>query len=109
MYKCDCLTTILHNYNAFPVNLITDSYGLYSTITTLHEGRDYRLRPTVARIRDSFESHELTSIRWIPGKLNISDALTKLNYHMIRTLNNIMIDGELPKDILSYTNSLIHE
>lgn len=31
-----------------------DSKGLYDTITTLHEGREYRLRQTVQSIRDPF-------------------------------------------------------
>ena len=35
--------------------LFTDSKCLYDTITTLHEGRDYRLRATVQRIRNSFD------------------------------------------------------
>lgn len=46
-----CLKTILHNPASFPVSLKIDSYGLYSTIITLHEGLDYLLRPTVAPIR----------------------------------------------------------
>ncbi len=35
-----------------PLVLTVDSLGLYSTITTLHEWKDYRLRPTRARLRD---------------------------------------------------------
>ena len=43
-----------------PFILSVDSHGLYSTITTLHDGQDYRLRPTVSRMRDSFENKEIT-------------------------------------------------
>ena len=39
--------------------LLTDSKCLYDTITTLHEGRDDRLRPTVQRMRNSFDAKEL--------------------------------------------------
>lgn len=39
--------------------LLVDSRCLYDTITTLHEGNDYRLRQTVQEIRNSFESGEL--------------------------------------------------
>ena len=53
----------------FPLTMVVDSFGLYSTITTLHEGRDYLLRPTVSRIRDSFESGELNYLHWIPESL----------------------------------------
>ncbi len=43
---------LLHDSPPLPLVLTVDSLGLYSTITTLHEGKDYRLRPTVARLRD---------------------------------------------------------
>lgn len=36
--------------------IFTDSRCLYDTITMLHEGKDFRLRPTVQRIRKSFDS-----------------------------------------------------
>ena len=45
-----------------PVILTVELHGLYSTVTTLHEGTEYRLRPTVARIRDSFENGEIATI-----------------------------------------------
>lgn len=72
-----------------------DSRGLFDTITTLHEGRDYRLRQTVQRIRDSFESRELDTLRWIKGSANIADALTKRNPVLYRLLNDIFIDSRL--------------
>lgn len=37
--------------------LIVDSKGIYDTISTLHEGRKYRLHQTVRPIRNSIESH----------------------------------------------------
>lgn len=88
----------------FPQHIFThelnvDSKGLYDTITTLHEGRDYRLRQTVQRIRDSFESQELNAIRWIQGPVNISDGLTKRNPISQRLLMGILNSGrlELPR------------
>lgn len=75
--------------------MIVDSKSLYDTITTLHEGKEYRLRQTVQRIRDSFESHNLNKIRWVQTHANISDALTKRNPRMHRVLNNIFVDGTL--------------
>ena len=75
--------------------LSIDSRCLYDTITTLHEGRDYRLRPTVQRIRNSFDSHELNHMRWIPGDMNPSDALTKRNPHSWQLLNEILSSGIL--------------
>ena len=82
--------------------LCVDSNGLYDNITTLRDGNDYRMRQTVQRIRDFFQSKELSRLRWIPGKVNIADALTKRNPVMHRLLNRIANDGYLefpPHDI----------
>lgn len=78
--------------------LQVDSHALYDTITTLHEGRDFRLRQTVERIRNSFESCDLDTLRWIPGHLNIADALTKRNLQLFEKLNKICTSGELDID-----------
>ena len=78
--------------------LLVDSKGLYDTITTLHEGKEYRLLQTVQRRRDSFESRDMDVLRWIPGSVNISDALTKRNPTSHRLMNRICSSGilELP-------------
>lgn len=78
-----------------PFVLSIDSHGLYSTITTLHEGADYRLRPTVARMCESFEKGEIAVMQWIPGNENIADALTKRNLSTYRNLNTTMSSGRL--------------
>lgn len=85
-----------------PFILTVDSNGLYSTITTLHEGHDYRLRPTVSRIRDSYENGEISVMQWIPGKFNLADALTKRNLSTYKQLNDAMVNGCLPEDILKF-------
>lgn len=43
--------------------LTVDSKGLFDTIKTLHQCRDYNLKQTVQRIRDSFDSEELDVLR----------------------------------------------
>lgn len=73
--------------------LMVDSKSLFETITTLHKPEDYRLRKVVARMRDSFESSELDSIRWIPGPRNYADVLTKRNVALSRKLNNVLNSG----------------
>ena len=69
-----------------PFVLTVDSHGLYSTVTTLHEGADYRLRPTVARMEDSFENGEISVMQWVSGTQNPADALTKRNVEMFKIL-----------------------
>ena len=81
--------------------LSVDSRCLYDTVTTSHEGRDYRLRPTVQRIRNSFDNHELNHMRWIPGDINPADALTKRNPQTWKLLNEILSSGILCVNIES--------
>ena len=81
--------------------LFVDSKCLFDTITTLHDSSEYRLRPTVQRIRNSFESNELECMRWIAGTLNVADALTKRSPTLITTLNDICSGGYLTIDINS--------
>ena len=79
--------------------LCIDSKRIHDTITTLHEGRDCRLRQTVERLRNSFESQELDVLRWIPGVHNIADDLTKRNIKLYIELNNICTTGVLTIDL----------
>lgn len=90
----EALSSIFQN-QTFKPKLNVDSKGVYDTITTLHEGRDYRLRQTVQRIRDSFESGDLDYLRLIQGFVNIADSLTKKNYVSQRLLNRIAYTGML--------------
>lgn len=81
--------------------LFTDSRCLYDTITTLHEGKDFRLRPTVQRLRNSFDSRELDFMKWIPGTINPADALTKRNPETTKLLNEMTSTGVVCIDIHS--------
>lgn len=81
--------------------LFTDSRCLYDTITSLHEGRDFRLRPTVQRIRNSFDSRELDLMRWIPGTVNPADALKKRTPNTSKLLNELTSGGLMCIDLRS--------
>jgi hypothetical protein len=76
--------------------LTLDSRGTLDIMANLHEGRDFRLRPTVCSLRDAFSSGEINIMRWAPGLKNIADALTKRNYAMFSLLNNICVTSILP-------------
>lgn len=73
--------------------LIVDSKALFDTITTLHEAHEYRLRRTVTMLRDAFESGQLNCLRWLNGKYNIADALTKRNRELYRQVDVITTSG----------------
>ena len=59
----DCIANLYGSSAKFPFILSGASNCLYSTIRTLHEGKDCRLRPTVARLRDSFEIGEIAVVQ----------------------------------------------
>lgn len=63
--------------------------GLYSTIINLHEVHDYRLIPTVCRMRDPFETGEMYNMKWSPCNLKITDDLTKRNLTSCMILNKV--------------------
>ena len=93
-YITMCLRSIFPK-KCFRHMILVDSKGLYDTISTLHEGREYRLRQTVQRIRDSFESQDIDVLRWVQGHANISDALTKFDVNSFALLNRIARSGRL--------------
>ena len=76
--------------------LYTDSMGLFDTISTLHDGREYRLRQTVQRIRDSFEAGDLDALLWILGVENVADALTKRSIDLQKKLGEMCLYGTFP-------------
>jgi hypothetical protein len=77
----DCglaLTTIVRQFASAPkkvlFELTLDSRGTLDTMATLHEGRDFRLRPTVCRLRDAFSSDEINIMPRASGIKNITMA-----------------------------------
>lgn len=101
LHLSESVARIVAKDSLFSILLTVHSYGLYSTITILHEGRDYRLRPTVCRLRDLFKTVELSPIQWVAGKRNLADALTKINPHTFALVNSSMHSGCVEEDIFS--------
>lgn len=84
-----------------PLTLVLNSLGFHTTKARLHEGKDYRLRPAVARIRDSYESKEVDELIWIPGTQNVADALKKRNINIQRVLGKILAKGKFDSSIFN--------
>lgn len=61
--KSACLS--IFNAAKFIHQVVVNSKGLFETLKTLHEGKDYRPRQTVQCIRDSFDSEEMNSLKWV--------------------------------------------
>jgi hypothetical protein len=57
------LTAIVRQFASAPKNVLFEltlnSRGTLDTMATLHEGRDFRLRPTVCLLRVAFSSGEI--------------------------------------------------
>jgi hypothetical protein len=94
------LTAIVRQFASAPKDVLfeltLDSRGTLATMATLHEGRNFRLRPTVCRLRDAFSCSKINIMRWAPGLKNIADALTKRSYAMFSLLNNVCVTLILP-------------
>lgn len=77
-----------------------DCIGLNSTITTLREGSDYRLGPTVSRLRESLEMGEIAKMQWISGVENLADSLIKRTKATLPKLNDAVTTGMLSAETL---------
>jgi hypothetical protein len=88
------LAAIVRQFASAPKNVLfeltLDSHGTLDTMANLHEEGDFRLRPTVCRLRDAFLSGEINIMRWAPGLKNIADALTKRNYAIFSLLKPVL-------------------
>ena len=67
-----CLQKLHGSSVQLPLVLTVDLSGLHATITTLHEGHDFRIRSTVARLRESFDTGEIAVLQWVKGPNNSS-------------------------------------
>ncbi|KAF5205121.1 Ribonuclease h-like protein [Thalictrum thalictroides] len=84
-----------------PISIIacTDSYSLYDCLVKLGTTTEKRLMIDIMSLRESYETREITEIRWIDGKDNPADAMTKStpNCALQRLINDneiqVSIDG----------------
>ena len=60
-----------------PIVVCTDSYLLYECLVKLGTTKEKRLMIDIMALRQSYERREITEIRWINGKDNPADAMTK--------------------------------
>lgn len=66
-----------HNLPRIPIILCTDSYSLYECIVKLGTTKEKRLMIDIMALRQSYERREIQEIRWINGKDNPADSMTK--------------------------------
>ena len=63
--------------SAIPVVVCTDSYSLYECLVKLGTTKEKRLMIDIMALRQSYERRELAEVRWIDGRDNPADAMTK--------------------------------
>jgi hypothetical protein len=80
---------------------VLNSGSTLKVFTIRHESKVYRLRPTDARLRDSFSAKDIPVLRWIPGPENLASCLTKGNLVVFRMLNQLMLAGRSPRSLPS--------
>ena len=76
-----------------PLIVCTDSRSLYECLVKLGTTKEKRLMIDVMAIRESYEREELAEIRWINGKDNPADSMTKVN--ATSALNKLIDSNEL--------------
>ena len=81
-----------------PHELNVDSRSLFDTITTQHETKDFRLRQAVTSLRERYEVGDISVLRWIAGKTNPADALTKRGASTSFLLSTMCTTGKLSVD-----------
>ena len=62
-----------------PTVICTDSRSLYECLVKLGTTTEKRLMIDIMLLRESYKRHEISEIRWIDGKDNPADVLTKQN------------------------------
>lgn len=62
---------------SIPLIVCTDSYSLYECLVKLGTTKEKRLMIDIMALRQSYETRELTEVRWIYGEDNPTDAMTK--------------------------------
>ena len=74
------LDKILHQLaipQPVPLILCTDSRSLYDCLVKLGTTNEKRLMIDIMSLRQSYEKREIAEVRWIDGKDNPADAMTK--------------------------------
>ena len=71
----------------------TDSYSLYECLVKLGTTKEKRLMIDIMALRQSYERREIAEVRWINGKDNPADAMTKLTLN--KALERFLNDNQL--------------
>lgn len=60
-----------------PIVVCTDSFSLYECLVKLGTTKEKRLMIDIMALREAYEQGELKDVRWIDGRDNPADSMTK--------------------------------
>ena len=80
-----------------------DSKDLFTTLSTCRNATDRSIRADVSVIRYEFETRNVSTMIWLPGKSNLADPLTKPDSPLELPLQLMMFSGEIP---VSFTETM---
>lgn len=89
-----------------PVVICTDSRSLYECLVKLGTTTEKRLMIDIMSLREAYERREISEIRWIDGRDNPADALTKKTPNSVATLVN---DGKITVRVEAFVDRLERE
>ncbi|KAI0997196.1 hypothetical protein K3495_g10990 [Podosphaera aphanis] len=75
------LKSIIFKHGMSPISLVvcTNSFSFYACLDKLGTTKEKRLMIDITSLRQSYERREITEVRWINGRDNPADAVTKPN------------------------------
>ncbi|PXF42688.1 hypothetical protein BWQ96_07574 [Gracilariopsis chorda] len=91
------LAAAYHNLLGIEIGLwiVVDLKDLYGTLTTCRNAVNRSMRGDVSVIRYEFETGNIESMLWIPGRLNCADPLTTNDTPMYGSLELMLYDGKI--------------
>ena len=93
-----------------PIIICTDSLSLYECLVKLGTTKEKRLMIDIMALREAYERGDLTDVRWIDGRDNPADCMTKSgpNAAMEKLINTneveLRVQGWVNRDTNRDTN-----
>lgn len=85
--------------------ICVDSKDLFTSLSTQRNSIDRLMRSDIACIRFELQVASIDKITWLPGKLNIADALTKQDSPLTEALRITLYTGKLQLDFEGNTET----
>ncbi|KAF1827998.1 hypothetical protein BDW02DRAFT_335885 [Decorospora gaudefroyi] len=85
-----------------PIVVCTDSLSLYECLVKLGATKEKRLIINIMALQEAYERGELKDIRWIDGRDNPADSITKANANT--SIEQLINTNELELRVQGWVN-----